>query len=73
MAAELKANVEANILCFGAIVKDMGLQEALRERDWEAFAKKYNGPGYKLNNYHHKMAIEYDRITASRTDSSARA
>jgi hypothetical protein len=71
MSTTLKQNVEANVLCFGAIVKDMNLQQALRDKNWAAFAKKYNGPSYKLNHYDTKMAAEYDRITASRVSTSA--
>ncbi len=32
------------------------LDDELRRRDWEGFARGYNGPGYKRNGYHTKLA-----------------
>ena len=65
MVDDLQKSVAANIDAFGKIVRDMGLIDTLRNKDWEKFAKRYNGPGYKLNNYHIKMQNEYERITNS--------
>lgn len=42
------------------IVKN-GLAPALRSRDWAAFARGYNGAGYKKNAYDTKMAKAYAR------------
>jgi hypothetical protein len=42
-----------------------GLAEALRERDWEAFARGYNGPGYKRNAYDAKIAAAYRHYAGS--------
>jgi hypothetical protein len=39
--------------------KDQSLRNALINKEWEAFAKEYNGPGYKRNNYHIKLPAEY--------------
>lgn len=38
-----------------------GLAGALRARDWEAFARGYNGPGFRKNAYHTKMAAAFRR------------
>jgi len=62
MAEGLRNSVEENIRAFGAIVKDMNLVETLKAKEWEKFARVYNGPGYKLNNYHIKMQNEYENI-----------
>lgn len=40
-------------------IKKAGLAGALRSRDWETFAKGYNGPAYAKNAYHTKMAAAY--------------
>jgi hypothetical protein len=40
-----------------------GLTEAIRSRDWEAFARGYNGPGFRKNAYHTKLAAAYRRHT----------
>lgn len=42
-----------------------GLDDELRARKWEAFARQYNGPGYKANNYHTKMAAAYAKHAAA--------
>jgi hypothetical protein len=39
------------------------LDDELRERRWEDFAKRYNGPGYAKNNYHGKMAAAFERLS----------
>lgn len=36
-----------------------GLAKALGELDWEEFAYRYNGAGYRANKYHIKMANAY--------------
>ncbi|MCO5065070.1 MAG: N-acetylmuramidase domain-containing protein [Rhizobiaceae bacterium] len=38
-----------------------GLREVLKDHDWEAFAHRYNGPAYRRNGYHTKMAAAYRR------------
>jgi len=37
------------------------LLTALRQLDWEAFAKGYNGPAYRSHGYHTKLAAAYER------------
>lgn len=46
-------------------IEKAGLRTALRNRDWAAFARGYNGPGYKANAYHTKMAAAYRRFAAT--------
>lgn len=36
-----------------------GLADELKAHKWEAFARGYNGPGYKKNGYHTKLADAY--------------
>jgi peptidoglycan hydrolase-like protein with peptidoglycan-binding domain len=42
-----------------------GLVEALRQRDWPAFAHRYNGPGYRANAYDDKLRAAYLRFKAA--------
>ena len=44
---------------FCNFLKSRGLVDELRRRDWEGFAKGYNGPGYAKNQYHIKMKRAY--------------
>lgn len=41
------------------IKADPVLVKALRDKDWKAFARKYNGPGYAKNQYDTKMEKAY--------------
>jgi hypothetical protein len=36
----------------------------VRSRDWEAFARGYNGPQYRRHGYHRKIAAAYHRFRA---------
>lgn len=44
---------------FIAFVKNNGLADELQRKDWEGFAKRYNGPSYAKNNYHKKLNAAY--------------
>ncbi len=44
-------------------IKKNGLVKYLQNQQWAQFAKRYNGPGYKKNNYHNKMRQAYARWT----------
>jgi len=63
--AEAMARDEMTQLnAFMAFVKSAGILPFLRKVDltaasWEPVAQRYNGTGYRLNNYHNKMAAAY--------------
>ena len=42
-----------------AFIENTGLLDELRERDWAAFARGYNGPGYAKHQYDAKLAAAY--------------
>lgn len=46
---------------FVRYIKAFGLHGHLRNKNWAAFAKGYNGPGYKVNNYDVKMQSAYNK------------
>ena len=41
------------------IASNAGIINALRKKDWNTFARLYNGPAYAQNNYHNKLAAAY--------------
>jgi len=41
---------------FSTFITKTGLLAALRAHDWDAFARGYNGPAYRQNNYAEKLA-----------------
>jgi len=45
-------------------IEKAGLAAAVRRRDWEAFARGYNGPQYRRYGYHRKIAAAYHRFRA---------
>ena len=54
----------AHLDAFVAFIKANKLDGALRARNWAAFARGYNGPGYAQNAYDKKMASAYARWKA---------
>lgn len=55
---------------FIGFVKANGLDDELRRHDWVGFARGYNGPGFKKNNYDEKLAAAFLRHSGggARTD-----
>ncbi len=43
---------------------DATMKKALRDHDWAAFAKAYNGKGYAKNKYDEKLAAAYKKFAA---------
>lgn len=41
-----------------------GLLDELKSRNWSGFAYRYNGEGYKANNYHGKLAAAFRQFNA---------
>lgn len=48
---------------FAAFITDAGMLTDLRNKNWAAFARKYNGAGYAKRGYHTKMANAYRRFS----------
>ncbi len=47
---------------FAAFISHAGMLEDLRNKNWAAFARKYNGPSYAKRGYHTKMAAAYKKF-----------
>lgn len=56
-----RSGAAGQIELMAKFIDEAGLAGALRARDWEAFAKGYNGPAYAKNAYDTKMAAAYKR------------
>lgn len=48
--------------CFVNFILTNHLDDEIRDKRWADFAKRYNGPGYRKNKYHTKMASAYRRF-----------
>lgn len=56
-------SVDDHLRAFVMFIRsDDGLIDALRSHDWASFARAYNGPNYKINQYDVKMASAYSRL-----------
>lgn len=64
MTSSIQAQLDAFI---SFINNDRRLKKALQEKNWASFARIYNGPDYKKNNYDTAMAAIYRRLTAHKT------
>lgn len=51
-----------HLKAFVQYVKHSYLNDELRDLKWSDFARKYNGPDYKKNNYDTKMAAAYNKF-----------
>lgn len=57
-----------HLKAFVSFVKsNKAMADALRKKDWAGFASRYNGPGYKKNDYDTKLEEAYTRHSAAGT------
>lgn len=59
--AHLYTHEKANLDVFGRFCEVNNLTRHLHSKDWEAFARGYNGPAYKENKYDTKLLSAYNR------------
>lgn len=59
---EAMNSLEGQAMAFTGYLKAIpATLKALRARDWETFARLYNGPGFARGGYHRKLAQAYAR------------
>lgn len=56
---------------FANFIRNSGLLKYLRAKNWAAFAKGYNGPGYAKRGYHTRMAGAYAKYRKAATASDS--
>lgn len=61
LVAEARSGAAGQAKLMARFIQKSGLKDALEKRDWEAFARGYNGPGFRRNAYHTKLAAAYRR------------
>lgn len=67
LVAEARSGAAGQVRLMARFIEKSGLKEALEKCDWEAFAHGYNGPGFRRNAYHTKLAAAYHREKAPGT------
>lgn len=58
----MEAGQKEQLKAFCNFIKSNNLQKYLKNKQWAEFAKRYNGPNYKKNNYDVKMQNEYNKL-----------
>ncbi len=58
---------------FAAFIKHLGYDKYLRNKNWAAFASRYNGPSYARRGYHTRMAAAYARHKKEEKNSKSSA
>lgn len=64
LVEEARSGVEGQIRLMARYIDKAGLAATIGKRDWESFARAYNGPSYARNAYHTKIAAAYRRYLA---------
>ncbi|MFV0606637.1 MAG: N-acetylmuramidase family protein [Niabella sp.] len=54
-----------HLIAFIHYIKNVFLDDELREMRWADFARKYNGPAYQKNKYDTKLAAAYSKFAGS--------
>jgi hypothetical protein len=57
----MELNEREHLFAFVKFVLSKGLRDELVACDWPAFARQYNGPGYKENRYDEKLEAAYKK------------
>lgn len=58
----VKNSAVSQLNSFVGFVKVNKLAQYLKDQNWAGFAYRYNGPGYKANNYDTKLAYWYNKF-----------
>jgi peptidoglycan hydrolase-like protein with peptidoglycan-binding domain len=61
---DMYASEGKQLMAMCAFIKNNGLDKYLRNRDFTSFARGYNGPGFRQNNYHVKLANAFEQHLA---------
>lgn len=65
-------SVDDHLRAFVQFIRhDARLVDAIRARDWRAFARIYNGPAFESHNYHGRLAEAYERLGTTYTPRSS--
>ena len=63
LVAEARQGAAGQARLMARFIDKAGLKQAIENHDWEAFARGYNGPGFRVNGYDRKIAVAYARHT----------
>lgn len=61
LVAEARTSVAGQVALMLRFIRTNGLLNRLASRDWAGFARAYNGPAYRRNNFDKRMASAFER------------
>ena len=61
MVEEARSGEAGQLRQMAAFIKSAGLADELASKNWAAFARGYNGPGYAQNKYDEKLEAAYNK------------
>ncbi|MGF7213868.1 hypothetical protein GGR92_000008 [Spirosoma lacussanchae] len=61
MVDDFKTGEAAQLLAFCRFVKAKGIDDELRDHEWDGFALIYNGSNYRAGGYHRKLPKAYEQ------------
>ncbi len=61
LVEEARSGAAGQVALMLRYIEKAGLSESIRNHDWHAFARGYNGPGYRKFRYHTRIARAYAR------------
>jgi hypothetical protein len=70
LVEDARSGLAGQIRLIERFIGRAGLSHALRSKDWAAFARGYNGPGYRRNAYDRKLAEAYVRLKKLKADTA---
>jgi hypothetical protein len=73
MVAAMLDSEDAQLAAVAAFIDRSNLAGPLQRHDWRAFASRYNGPSYAVNQYDVKLAAAFQKYSAAMPDLSLRA
>lgn len=73
MVAKVCDSEFSQLEMFAVFIRNSGMLEALKKKDWAAFARKYNGPSYAKRGYHTRMAKEYANFKSNESDEAKKS
>ena len=72
LVAEARGSLRGQIELMTGFIARSSLIDPLNAHDWPTFARRYNGPNYRVNRYDEKLADAYARYSSAPVPSVAR-
>lgn len=71
LVTEARSGIAGQVRLMAAFIDRAGLIRALRDHDWQAFARGYNGPAFHRNAYDTRLEAAYRRHARRAVDEDA--